>query len=163
MGFIFSALIVSCNEQSTNAKTISKDTVQLSNIVSSTKPTVVKDINDDYLFIGGDTITVVLRRDIASGQKLFFVVNLKGNMFEGFANLELIEDDGKYYVPESTPRLDEKTNKEYMCDSTFSYQSEKISFVFAMENKTQKRLSFIINNSSIEGIEDNFYTLYRKD
>jgi hypothetical protein len=161
-GFIFSALIVGCNEQNTKVETNVKDTVKSVNLGDTAKPAIVTNLNDEYVFIGGDTITVVLRRDIASDKKLSFVVNTKGKKFEGSANLELIEDNGKYYLPESTPRLDENTNKEYMCDSTFSYQSEKISFVFAMENKTQKRLSFIINNSTVEGIEDNFYTLYRR-
>ena len=159
---LLAVLIISCKEQNAKMETSVKDTAKSGNLGDSAKQAIVANLNDEYVFIEGDTITVVLRRDTASGKKLFFVVNTNGKKFEGAANLELIEDNGKYYLPESTPRLDEKTNKEYMCDSTFSYQSEKISFVFAMENKTQKRLSFIINNSSIGGVEDNFYTLYRK-
>lgn len=159
--FIFSVLILGCNEQNVKVETNEKDTAKSVNLGDTSKPAIVTNLNDEYIFIGGDSIKVVLRKDIASDKNLFFVVETKGEKFEGSASLELIEEDGKYYLPESTPRLDEKTKKDYMCDSTFSYQSEKISFVFAMENKTRERLSFIINNSSIEGIEDNFYTLYK--
>jgi hypothetical protein len=154
---------VSCNEQNTKVEANVKDSIKSNRVGDSVKPTtILANLPNEYVFNGGDSLRVVLRRDAASSKKLLFVVNAKDKKFEGVANLELIEDNGKYYLPESTPRLDEETNKEYMCDSTFSYQSEKISFVFAMENKTQKRLSFIINNSSTEGIGDNFYTLYRK-
>lgn len=160
---LLTTLVVGCNEQNVKVEALEKDSVKSNNVIDSIKPTVVTHLSNEYVFSGGDTITVILRRDATSSKKLLFFVNTKNKKFDGVANLELIEDNGKYYLPESTPRLDEKTNKEYMCDSTFSYQSEKISFVFAMENKTQKRLSFIINNSSIEGVDDNFYTLYRKN
>ncbi|MFL9482880.1 hypothetical protein ACI6Q2_08885 [Chitinophagaceae bacterium LWZ2-11] len=157
-------LTVSCNEQHTKVGANLNDSIKINNVRDRIKhTTVVANLSNEYVFSGGDTLTVVLRRDATSAKKLLFVVNAKDKKFEGIANLELVEDNGQYYLPESTPRLDEKTNKEYMCDSTFSYQSEKISFIFAMENKTQKRLSFIINNSSTEGVEDSFYTLYLKN
>jgi hypothetical protein len=155
------ALLVSCNEQNGKQEKTSADTNMVKKTADSIK-TPIPNHSDEYVFKGGDSITVSLRRDSSTSKKLLFVVEAKNKKFEGAANLELIEDNGKFYLPESTPRLDEKTNQEYMCDSTFSYQSEKISFVFAMENRTKKRLSFIINNSAIEGIEDNFYTLYRE-
>lgn len=162
--YVFSllALLASCNEQNVKEEKKETDTSILKSTVDSVRIPVVNHLND-YIFQSGDSIIVTLQKDDLTPKKLHFKVETKNENFEGVANLELIEDNGKYYLPESTPRLDEKTNKEYMCDSTFSYQSEKISFVFAMENKTQKRLSFIINNSSIASVGDNFYTLYKKN
>lgn len=161
VGYFFSAciLLLSCGVQ--NEKQMSKSELDISKhlqVIDTAKSLPPKP-SDEYIF-KSDSITVTLTKD-SNSKKLLFVVEAKGQSFDGVANLELIEDNGKFYLPESTSRLDEKTNREYMCDSTFSYQSEKISFVFAMENRTRKRLSFIINNSSVEGIEDNFYTLYR--
>jgi hypothetical protein len=110
-----------------------------------------------------DSILVILKIDSPSSNKIDFDVLVGKETFKGLAKLVLLEDNGKFYVPESTARRDNKTGQEYFCDSTYNYVSEKVNFVFAIENITKKRLSFIVNNSLIAGIEDNIYTLYRRD
>ncbi|RZL13366.1 MAG: hypothetical protein EOO89_17700, partial [Pedobacter sp.] len=157
------AILASCREQKTNRnnqEVKTEDTVAVkSNSIDTLKTSKLNEL-EKFTFFGGDSITVVLQKDSSTQKKLRFSVEANNKKFEGVANLELIEDNGKLYLPESSPRLDEKTNQEYMCDSTFSYQSDTISFVFAMENRTKKRLSFVVNNSSVAGVGDNFYTLY---
>ena len=74
----------------------------------------------------------------------------------------LLEDDnGKLYVPEGTFILDSATNKEYVCDSTYSYNSDKVKISFGFEKSTNKRLSLVIYKSHINFVKDMEYTLYR--
>lgn len=165
--YVFVVFILSCNEQNSSQGVGKINAEALESGVDSIKLTKQKVVNNiqtkEFIFKGGDSITVTLWYVDSLKNKLKFKVEASTGNFDGIANLELIEDNGNFYLPESTPRLDEISNQEYMCDSTFSFQSERISFVFAMENKTHKRLSFIINNSNISGLEDNFFTLYKKE
>lgn len=165
--YLFFLVLFSCNESNLNQESgkINADSLMnnVDNITQTKEKVDSKSRSYEFVFKGGDSITVTLWHIDSLKNKMMFRVEADTIKFEGAANLELIEDNGRFYLPESTPRLDEVSNQEYMCDSTFSFQSEKISFVFAMENKTHKRLSFIINNSTIAGLEDNFFTLYKKD
>jgi hypothetical protein len=71
------------------------------------------------------------------------------------------DDDGKYYLPEGTAIEGENTGKDYSCDSTYSYESDRISLGFGFERQTKKLLSFTIDSSTIEFISNNNYTLYK--
>ena len=154
-------LITGCHDRNFKADINPTDSTIAKNVISSSTSSI-EIVSNEHTYSLGDSITVFLKKDNKTSKKLLFVVNIKNNKFEGVANLELIDDNGSNILPESTPRLDEKTNLEYYCDSTYSFQSYKISFVFAIENKTQKRLSFIVNNSLVSSINDEFYTLYKK-
>lgn len=155
-------MTLSCNRQ--NSKIYNKDKVVVKSIsFVDTSKSIRSNIysKKDYYFYN-DSFVVLLRECKTTPNQILFQVKKHENEFVGIAKLELIDDNGVYYLPESTPRLDETDNKEYFCDSTFSYQSDKISFVFAMENKNHQRLSFIINNSSVLSFKDSIYTLYRR-
>lgn len=92
------------------------------------------------------------------------VVNNSGNnKVSDFAQLVLLEDDnGALYVPEGTPVIDERTNKEYFCDSTYDYNNDKVSFSFSFEKGTKNRLSLVIYNSKISNFLNGEYTMYKK-
>lgn len=93
-----------------------------------------------------------------------FSDNIKRFKIDGKANLILLEDDnGKSYVPQGTFILDSATNEEYLCDSTYSYNSDKISISFGFEKITNKRLSLVIYKSHISSIKDKEYTLYKNN
>jgi hypothetical protein len=79
-GLIFSALLVSCNEQNAKMEKNVKDTAKSLNLGDSAKPAIVTNLNDEYVFIGGDTITVVFLRNIASDK------NILASMVQMFYN-----------------------------------------------------------------------------
>lgn len=158
-------LLLNCNKEAKSnfkKENVAKiDTVSLNNRVPVSSDTeIIKNKENNIEYFGGDSIFVsIKKRDLnsISFELLFNKKNVKGT-----ADLVMLEDNGKYYIPEGTPILDENTQKEYVCDSTYSYDSQKLSLTFAMENKTKKRLSFIVNNSKIKNVNDGFYTLYKK-
>lgn len=152
--------MVSCNNNVRSTQDDEKDTLVQ-------KKTIIAQPSESHLeraySFSKDSILVILQVDSLSSNEIDFQVTVGKQAFKGLAKLVLLEDNGKFYVPESTARPDAKTGEEYFCDSTYNYVSEKVNFVFAIENMTKKRLSFIINNSLIAGVEDNIYTLYRTD
>ena len=153
-------MMASCNSNISSNKNDEKDTLIQTEIIAA-QPSV-RHLERAYSF-SKDNILVILQVDSLSSSKIDFKVTVGEKTFKGLAKLVLLEDNGKFYVPESTARRDSKTGEEYFCDSTYNYVSEKVNFVFAIENVTKKRLSFIVNNSLIEGLEDNIYTLYRRE
>jgi hypothetical protein len=149
----------SCSNNASLNPNNSKDIPQQSKITPTQNS--MSDPAKTYTF-SEDSILVVLRIDSSSSNEIGFDVAIGKKTFQGLAKLVLLEDNGKFYVPEATARIDTKTNRQYFCDSTYNYVSEKINFVFAIENRTKKRLSFIVNNSVISEVNDNIYTLYRR-
>ena len=97
----------------------------------------------------------------SKNNKLNFRLRINNQSLEGEAKLMLIENDGKFELPESSPIADEDTNTDYFCDRTYSYDSPKISLVFLLEKDTRKRMLLVVNHSKIKKIKDDFYTLYK--
>ena len=119
----------------------------------------------DYSF-KSDSIIIHLSFIKNNQKQLEFDINFSDNIksykIKGKADLILLEDDnGKLYVPEGTFILDSATNKEYVCDSTYSYNSDKVKISFGFEKNTNKRLSLVIYKSHINFVKDMEYTLYR--
>lgn len=154
-------LLVSCTKAVVN-KTDFKIDKKSAQFTNTAKDSLNKNMSEKFLFSLGDSIKVEIEKN-PSPKKINFDVNLKNKNFKGTANLVLLEDDGKFYLPEGTAIPDDNDNTEYFCDSTFAYNSEKINFTFAIENKTKKRLSFIVSRSTIKEIHNNFYTLYNEN
>lgn len=92
-----------------------------------------------------------------------FLATIGGKRIVGNGTLVRLEDERGMYVPEGTDILDENTMEQYSCDSTYSYKSDSVTLTFAIENITKKRMSLIISNSTINGVENEFYTLYLKE
>lgn len=159
-------LLLSCNKASKDnfkkENIVEVDTASLNDIFPvNSKTEILNDKeNKSIEYFAGDSIFVTIKkRDMKSisFDLLFNKKNVKGT-----ADLVMLEDNGKYYIPEGTPILDENTQEEYVCDSTYSFDNKNLNLTFAIENITKKRLSFIVSNSGIKSVNDGFYTLYKK-
>ncbi|MBF00214.1 MAG: hypothetical protein CMP77_09570 [Flavobacterium sp.] len=119
-------------------------------------------VNDsEFVFWAEDTLKVILK-PLKEKKNISFEVNINGENLKGEANLVLIEDNGQFILPESTPILDERDGSEFPIDSTYTFDSSNFSLVFAMEKNSKSKLSFTINNSTNNNIPDGFYVLSRK-
>jgi hypothetical protein len=124
-------------------------------------------INPSVYKLEKDTIQIAIEFQQIDSVDIKFKIRIREKNHEtkditGTANLIREQDDqGKYYIPEGTAIKDENTGKAYSCDSTYSYQSERISLGFGFEKQTKKLLSFTIDGSTIEFISNNDYTLYK--
>ena len=153
-----------CNNNVKDTKAKISDSI--TSITDSIVPTKKPEQSCNYFF-ESDSISICLsfikgnRKHIKFN--LDFVSNNKSQKISDQASLLLIEDDsGKPYVPEGTYILDESTNEQYLCDSTYAFYSENINISFGFEKKSAKRLSLVIYKSKITSIENKEYTLYKR-
>jgi hypothetical protein len=161
---IFISIIIlvtaSCVSNSTKPKAISQ--------VADVKMKKSKSKVQNYI-LKSDSIDISLSI-IKGKKKIEFEININDNNNNAYkiknkADLILDEDEnGDSCIQEGTPILDSSTNQEYVCDSTFGYYSDKLYISFGFEEKTNKRLCLILNNSKISFIKDVMVlTLYRKN
>lgn len=119
-------------------------------------------------FLKNDTTDICLQVEKGQSEnELNFKLKLSTNrgnyQNEGVANLILLEDNnGLYYVPEGTFIIDENTREEYICDSTYSFNSGDLSFSLGFERETKNRVSFTSYRSKIKYLENGNFTLYKK-
>lgn len=134
--------------------------------------TVVKQIpKQQYIYsceyaFKSDSINIYLSIIKNNHKQLEFDFNfsddIKSYKIKSKADLILLEDsNGELYAPEGTFILDSATNEEYVCDSTYSYNSDNVNISFGFETNTKKRLSLVIYKSNIDFIKNMEYTLYR--
>lgn len=120
----------------------------------------------EYYQLKNDSVDFKLSILGSDYKKLKFKLELvRGDRIQklsGLAELILVEDsDGSWIIPEGTPILDDNIQEEYSCDSTYTYDTDKIQVSFGKEIKARKRLCLGIYGSKFSGIKDNYYTLYR--
>lgn len=155
---------VNCNNAVNDSKTIISDSIPT--IVDSNRYTKEPELFCNY-FLKNDSISIYLSFNKETPEQLKFDLeiadNNKSHKISDQADLILIQDDnGKMYIPEGTFILDESTNEQYLCDSTYAFNSENINVSFGFEKTSAKRLSLVIYKSKIAVIKNKEYTLYKK-
>jgi hypothetical protein len=134
-----------------------------------------EDNSSTTAFVGGlltyrlktDSIEIELNFKKIDSVTASFLIKTKANGTSESAsgNASLIRmqnEDGSFYIPEGTAILDESTNKDYFCDSTYSFDSAKLSLGIGFEMKKKQRVSLVVGNSSgYSVLKERNYTLYK--
>ena len=164
---IFSVLILTTHSSSNQAKLESeiidvkkKEVIQKGENVDS-KITFINSDSTIRVDINNLSIRVDINNPESKKNKLKFRLRINNQLLKGEAKLVLIESDGKFELPESSPVADENANIDYICDRTYAYDSPKLNLAFLLEKGTRKRMLLVVNRSKIKMIKDNFYTLHR--
>lgn len=147
-----------CNESNNNV--VHSELDKRTDSTKNAPKEVIKSTGNILEYTLADSISIQLEN--LNSMELKYAIDFKGIKHLGVARLQLLEDNGQYFLPESTPILDEVTGKEFEIDSTFSFENELVNLTFAMEKKSKNSLSFIVSDSKIDGILDGFYVLKRK-
>ena len=164
---IFSVLVLTTSNSISHAK------LEFEFIKVKKKDVIQKDENvgSQITFINADStirvdinnlsIKVDINNPKSKDNKLNFKLRVNNQLLKGEAKLVLIENDGKFELPESSPIADEHTNTDYFCDRTYSYDSPEISLGFLFEKDTRKRMLLTVFHSKIKKLEDSNFTLYK--
>ena len=134
--------------------------------ISLKKDSSLKNATNNYYY--KDNLMDIKLALTEKGKKnIHFVLELNHKLgnesISGAAKLIEIEDEsGMLIIPEGTAVLDKLTKEEYLCDSSFMYESNKITISFGLERKTANRLSLNLYNSSIDWLKDDDFTLVKR-
>lgn len=140
--------------------TITRSLIDKNHFLTNTKNSCNYEFNSD-------SINICLLLNRSKQQTIKFSLSIryadKVMNLSGIADLILLEDEkGNQYLPEGTFIIDENTNKNYECDSTYSYNSQSLSLGFGIEKITAHRLSLVIGKSNIPELQNMIYTLYKQ-
>ena len=134
-------MFLNCKNNNVENFEIQTDTLNTTKSEILNNSNNILSVKDSLFFTDNDSINISIVK--SNNTTIDFSLKVKKYELTGKANLVLEEDNGKFYIPEGTPILDEKTNQEFNCDSTYTFDSKNINLTFAIETNTKNRLSFI--------------------